>query len=209
MTETIDEALNEFAPWRRIPELVDCPYCGHFACFTDDVHGEVWGSWEYRIWCSSSHCRAEIRLPALPGNKSRLIGKWNRRLSRPTDWNERIRQRTVSPEEFTLAISHFILRYRLKSSLPVWPMRVFGFVLLRYGYETFHTREIQEDAFDIFSRLYPDSRTIKDSIREKLAILGGYARPGRSPIVRVPLLRHEGHGLWRCALTVDSQGQEL
>ncbi len=77
--QTETAAVEDFPPWIAIPELKSCPYCGHYACFTETIHGEHWGQWDYRIWCSSSHCRAEIRLPALSGNKARLMAKWNQR----------------------------------------------------------------------------------------------------------------------------------
>jgi hypothetical protein len=65
--------------------LKPCPMCGYHAVIREDaVHGEHWGEWVRVVWCSSSHCRLQMRLPAdIYDVERRLSEKWNRRANTP------------------------------------------------------------------------------------------------------------------------------
>lgn len=45
-------------------ELLPCPFCGHHACEPVQVQGERWGSYDWVIHCSSSHCGISARIVA-------------------------------------------------------------------------------------------------------------------------------------------------
>lgn len=48
----------------KLCPLLLCPFCGHHAYEPTKVHGEYWGSWDWQIICSSSHCRARVLIVA-------------------------------------------------------------------------------------------------------------------------------------------------
>jgi hypothetical protein len=61
-------------------DLLACPFCGHHANIEQPVHAEAWGRWVTPVRCSSSHCRAELKLPSdYPDVEMRLTVMWNRR----------------------------------------------------------------------------------------------------------------------------------
>jgi len=74
-------------------KIENCPFCGNHAEFRHGaIHGESWGELRRVLWCSSSHCRAQMSLPYHYANADAvLIKSWNcRSLSvELTEWKIR------------------------------------------------------------------------------------------------------------------------
>src|SRR3990167_9587250 len=60
-------------------KIENCPFCGNHAEFRHGaIHGESWGELRRVLWCSSSHCRAQMSLPYDYTNANAvLIRSWN------------------------------------------------------------------------------------------------------------------------------------
>lgn len=69
-----------------LSQLIPCPHCGHGPHLFEEW-GNRWGSYDWVICCSSSHCRAQVRIVSdgytdQEGKRTRLTQlchKWNRR----------------------------------------------------------------------------------------------------------------------------------
>src|SRR3972149_2440034 len=59
-------------------KIENCPFCGNHAEFRHGaIHGESWGELRRVLWCSSSHCRAQMSLPYHYANADAvLIKSW-------------------------------------------------------------------------------------------------------------------------------------
>jgi hypothetical protein len=75
------------APGKPLP----CPLCGCDAELREwPVWGDNWGEWQKIIWCTSSHCRLQMRLPAdIWDVEARLVEKWNNRVRKSVETAER------------------------------------------------------------------------------------------------------------------------
>lgn len=61
-------------------DLKPCPFCGHHAHEPVQVRGQAWGSYDWEIRCSSSHCCANVRIVA-DGWERNLDPELNKHLS--------------------------------------------------------------------------------------------------------------------------------
>lgn len=80
-------------------DLLPCPFCNHMPYEPEQVKSDTWGRYDWIIRCSSSHCRANVRIvadgwkqeidpelnPHIPPDQlyrdrlTDLRGMWNRR----------------------------------------------------------------------------------------------------------------------------------
>lgn len=81
MTERFPLDLSGLIALITPEPLLACPFCRHYAYEPERVHGTRWGSWDWEIRCSSSHCAASVRLVAdsWPDRLIKVRQMWNRR----------------------------------------------------------------------------------------------------------------------------------
>lgn len=65
---------------KELDKLKPCPFCGHHAYEPVQVRGQGWGSYDWEIRCSSSHCCANVRIVA-DGWERNLDPELNKHLS--------------------------------------------------------------------------------------------------------------------------------
>lgn len=72
-------------------DLLPCPFCGHHACEPMNVQGERWGSYDWVIHCSSSHCGAQARIIA-DGWSEQIDGTLNQHIPPSELYTDRLVQ---------------------------------------------------------------------------------------------------------------------
>lgn len=71
-------------------ELAPCPHCGHRAHLRDpEKSADMWGGYEWRIVCSSSHCRASVSIVA-DGYSEQIDGALNPHIPKNQLYRDRL-----------------------------------------------------------------------------------------------------------------------